>query len=75
MIDRNLADEAVRLLSTAIAELIEDIHPAAVTMNQMTHDDLASTMRSAGKDIARLAAAINVLHRRAGASKHFSEDG
>lgn len=64
-----MAEEAVRLLSTAIAELIEDVHPEAVLMAYTHGGALAGEMRALGKDVVKLAGAMEVLHRRCGADR------
>jgi hypothetical protein len=65
-IDRDLADQAVDLLATAIAELIEDDHDFAVTVGKTAAPPLlkAERLKALGQDATALAEAIEVLARR-----------
>ena len=68
MIGRELASEAIALLGTAIAEMFEEYHPVAVhSSGSAAHDGMTKfrVLGSAGTDVATLAAAIDVLARRA----------
>lgn len=67
MIGKETADEGVALLSSAIAELSEDVSADAVRMerNGTTVWVLrAARLEAAGVDMAALARAIEVLGRR-----------
>ena len=74
-IDPETADEACALISTAIAELLEGAHTAAVFMRR---EDLAAmaaravSLRASGADLITLACAIEVIANRAAAAA--SED-
>lgn len=65
MLDRTIAEDAARLLSTAIAVIVEDVHELAVSVHVNGEPDPAGTLLQAGQDVIALAAAILVLNRRA----------
>lgn len=65
MIDPQLAEEAVTLLSTAAAELIEDAHPALLSRPPREPCSApAVSLAALGRDLAALATAQEVLLRR-----------
>jgi hypothetical protein len=67
MIDQETAGEGVALLSTAIAELMEDAHEIAVVVHPMPRSDLASRalgLKAVAADLGILADAMEVLRRR-----------
>jgi chemotaxis response regulator CheB len=63
-----LAREALPLLSTAIAMLIEDDHALAVALAGIGEDGAERAVRllQLGSDVAALALAMGVLARRSG---------
>ncbi|TCJ41290.1 hypothetical protein [Parafrankia sp. BMG5.11] len=65
MIDERLARDAIGLLSTAAAMLIEDAHDALVMRpaDAASAAALASLLESLGADIGALGAAASVLAR------------
>ncbi len=68
MIGKETADEGVALLSSAIAELSEDLSADAVRMEKdgtTVWVLRAARLEAAGVDLAVLARAIEVLGRRA----------
>jgi len=66
MNDQNVALEAVALLGTAAAMLIEDAHDQLVTRPLDAPDAaaLAATLSRLGDDLSALAGAVRVLTRR-----------
>lgn len=70
MIDRETAGEGVAALSVAIACLLEDANEAATTVQPSlaAYAERAEELRQTGLDVAALAAAMQVLTRRADAS-------
>lgn len=66
MVDPELARDAGDLLSTAIAEVLEDDHDLAVTIGPtgVSLRARADRLTSLGQDITVLAQAIGVLARR-----------
>lgn len=65
MLDPDLAKDASALLSTAVAEIVEDVHDLAVRVHVEGEPDPAGVLLQAGQDVTALAAAILVLKRRA----------
>ena len=68
MIDRETAQAAISLLSTAIAEIFEDHHALAVRVTGPAAEGAMTKFRvlsSVCADVSTLAAAIDVLARRA----------
>lgn len=65
MIDENLAREAIGLLGTAAAMLIEDAHEALVMRptDAASAATLATLLARLGADLAALGAAASVLAR------------
>ena len=66
MLDTELRREATRLLSTAIAEIMEDEHAGAVSVTGSSDAEKARALRWLGMDVAGLAEAIAILVRRSG---------
>lgn len=66
MVDENLAREAIGLLSTAAAMLIEDAHDALVVRptDAWHAAALGATLGRLGDDLSALAGAVQVLTRR-----------
>ena len=67
MLDRELAQEATFLITTAIGEIMEDGEPGAVSKPKGGLEGfgfLAASLEQDGRDIAVLAAAVAVLVRR-----------
>jgi hypothetical protein len=67
MIDGETAEQGISALAVAVAEIIEDVHDVAVTRQKTFREYglLASDLRQAGADVAALAAAMEVIARRA----------
>ena len=68
MIGRDTATEGIALLGTAIAEIFEDCHSDALKWSRDISGATITQVRvlgSAGQDVAALAAAMDVLARRA----------
>lgn len=66
MIELQVAEQARELLSVAIATVIEDVHDLAVSVHVEGSPDPDGVLRAAGEDVVALAAAMEVLRRRAG---------
>jgi hypothetical protein len=66
MVDKETADLGLNALGTAIAEIIEDTHQAAVTRFRQDEDPFRRVvqLQAAGQDVAALASAMGVLARR-----------
>lgn len=66
MVDNETASLGLSALGTAIAEIIEDTHQAAVTRFSEGEDPFHRIvqLQSAGQDVAALASAMGVLARR-----------
>ncbi len=66
MIDEDLAREAVTLLGTAAAMLIEDAHDQLVTrpLDASAAAALGATLNRLGDDLSALAGAVRVLTGR-----------
>jgi hypothetical protein len=67
VIDRVLAEDGTALLSTAIAELIEDAHQDAVITrggDWLLRTAKAERLKAVGLDLTSLAEAMGVLARR-----------
>jgi hypothetical protein len=67
MIDQETASEGVALLSSAIAELMEDAHEIAVVMRPMPGLEIAGRvlgLKAVAADLSVLAEAMEVLRRR-----------
>jgi hypothetical protein len=67
MIDEETAEQGMSALAVATAVIMEDAHEHAVTRKQSLLDyrDAAKSLGQTGADIAALAAAIEVIARRA----------
>ena len=63
MIEDEHAREASDLLGSAIAAIIEDIHPITVEVHILGDDRRVALVEEAGRDVVTLAAAIRVLKR------------
>ena len=65
VVDRATAREAVAVLSTAIAQILEDADPALIVdLRGDGFETRARALEAIGGDIATLAAAIGVLAKR-----------
>lgn len=64
MIDAIHAEEALALLSTAIADVIEEVHPITVEVHIGGDRTREEMLVEAGKDILALVGAMQVLKRR-----------
>ena len=67
MIDKETVKKGAEALATAIGELMEDAAPAALQRppkGLIGYRNLAPRLRTAGDDIAILAAALEVLARQ-----------
>jgi len=66
MLDKETADLGLSALGTAIAEIIEDTHQAALTRFRGDEDPFRRIvqLQAAGQDVAALASAMGVLARR-----------
>jgi len=65
MIDRETSKQSLLLLGTAIGELMEDTADVALSAGVQEPVALAAILQAVGADIAALAAAFEVLVRRA----------
>jgi hypothetical protein len=67
MIDEETAEQGLSALGVAAAEIMEDAHELAVTRKESFADygHAAKNLDQTGADIAALAAAIEVIVRRA----------
>ncbi len=67
------AIEAARLLSTVVAELFEDVNPALIeTLQGPNWIVRAAQLEDLGRDVATLAAALEVLMRRSEVNERAS---
>lgn len=64
MIGREVVSEGSRLLATAIAEILEDVHMDASIDDNAEDRCRIVTLATAGRDVSALAAAMEVLTRR-----------
>lgn len=69
MIDASHAEEALALLSTAIADVIEEVHPVTVEVHVGGDRTREEVLVEAGKDILALVGAMQVLRRRMGSDR------
>lgn len=71
MVDKETAGLGLGALGTAIAEIIEDTHVAAVTRFGEAEDPFRRIvqLQAAGQDVAALATAMGVLARRSEARR------
>ena len=70
MINREVVEEGTRLLATAIAEILEDVHSDAAFDDDTTDRCRIVNLATAGRDVSALAAAMEVLTRRVEHAAH-----
>ena len=64
MIGAETVTEATKLISSAIAQILEDVHSDAVFGEDAEDRCRIVTLATAGRDVAALAAAMEILTRR-----------
>lgn len=64
MMDQIFADQALEVLSCAIADVIEEVHPVTVEVHISGDRSREDILIEAGQDILALVAAMNVIKRR-----------
>lgn len=64
MMDQIFADQALEVLSCAIADVIEEVHPVTVEVHISGDRSREDVLVEAGQDILALVAAMKVIRRR-----------